>query len=111
MRFTARQKLKPFGNISRVQSEQETYDMAVTRDVELKKARDRDATIERLRAELAEAREILAGGNFGSLPNDWTLPRIAASVMEDMHKLTWQVRDTCARAETAEAALAERQGG
>ena len=67
-----------------------------------------------LRAQLSErtrerdeARYILAGSDYGSLPNDWTLPRVAEARMGDINKLTWQVRDACARAESAERALAE----
>ena len=65
--------------------------------------------LEEARAQLAErtrerdeARYILAGSDYGSLPNDWTLPRVAEARMGDINKLTWQVRDTCARAESAE---------
>lgn len=45
--MTARQRLAVFANVSRIQSDQETYDMAVNRDVELKR--------QRVRAERAEA--------------------------------------------------------
>ena len=64
-----------------------------------------DATIKAQAAELAEAREILAGTDAGSLPNDMPLARIAEIRMDERHKYLWQVRDTCTRAEAAEAAL------
>jgi hypothetical protein len=56
-----------------------------------------------LTAERDAVRSILAGTDIGSLPNDWTLSQIAEARMDDIHKYIWQVRDTCARAEKAEA--------
>ena len=58
--------------------------------------------------ELYEARQILAGGDYDSLPNDWTLAQVAEAKMDDIIKLTWQVRDTCKRAEKAET-LCQKQ--
>lgn len=54
-------------------------------------------------AERDEARSILAGGDAASLPHDWTVSRVAQARMDDIHKYVWQVRDTCKRAEKAEA--------
>ncbi len=59
----------------------------------------------KLADEIAEVRAILAGPDIGSLPHDWTLRQVAEARCEDINKLRWQVRDTCARAEKAEAAL------
>jgi predicted nucleic acid-binding Zn-ribbon protein len=74
---------------------------------EITALRERVEELEQEKAEaeqaLVETWEILAGGDSGSLPNDWAVPRIAAARMDDIDKLTWQVRDTCARAEAAEA--------
>jgi len=58
---------------------------------------------DRLLADIEMARTILAGPDIGSLPNDWTLPRIAEARWDDWHTMRDQVRDTCARAEAAEA--------
>lgn len=66
----------------------------------------RDGTREALEAEIAETRAILAGPDIGSLPHDWTLRQVAEARCEDITDLRWKVRDTCARAEKAEAALA-----
>lgn len=55
--------------------------------------------------EISDAREILGAGDHGSLPNDWTLSQVAEARMDDIIKLTWQVRDTCKRAEKAETEL------
>lgn len=66
--------------------------------------------IESLSERLAEAdraRLILAHTDIGSLPNDWTLEQIAEARIDDLIKLRDQVRDTCRRAESAEARLAE----
>jgi len=61
--MTARQRLAAFANISRVQSDQETYDMAVNRDVELKRQRVRaeraEAERDALRADAERAMRIL----------------------------------------------------
>lgn len=46
---------------------------------------------------------LLAHTDLGSLPNDWTLLQIAEARIDDMLKLRDQVRDTCKRAEAAEA--------
>lgn len=70
-------------------------------------AQDAECRLSERTRERDEARYILAGSDYGSLPNDWTLPRVAEARMGDINKLTWQVRDTCARAESAERALAE----
>lgn len=58
-------------------------------------------------ADIAEARRWLAGTDIGSLPNDWTLAEVAEARWEDICKLRDQVRDTCRRAEAAEARIAE----
>lgn len=52
----------------------------------------------------AEVRGILAGTDYASLPNDWTLAQVAQARMDDIHKYMDQVRYTCDRAEKAEAA-------
>lgn len=59
--------------------------------------------ITELEAEREEARNFLAGTDIASLPNDMPLVKIAYKLMEDRYKFMWQVRDTCARAEKAEA--------
>jgi hypothetical protein len=56
---------------------------------------------------LERARLILAHTDIGSLPNDWTLEQIAEARIDDLLKLRDQVRDTCRRAEAAEARIAE----
>lgn len=69
------------------------------------KAREEMASrrITELEAEREEARNFLAGTDIASLPNDMPLVKIAYKRMEDRYKFMWQVRDTCARAEKAEA--------
>ncbi len=62
---------------------------------------------DRLSAALAASRGILAGTDYPSLPNDWTLEQVAQARMDDIQKYMDQVRHTCARAEKAEARLAE----
>lgn len=64
---------------------------------------DRIAELER---ERDEARAILAHTDIGSLPDDWTLRMVAEARIDDLIKLRDQVRDTCARAERAEAEVA-----
>lgn len=90
--MTARQRLAVFANVSRMQSDQETYDMAVNRDVELKRqcARAESAEAERdaLRALLREARD------------DWIKVGYGAS-----HEDVAACRDFCDR---IDAALGER---
>jgi phage-related minor tail protein len=54
-------------------------------------------------AKLVEVREILVHTDMGSLPNDWTAKMVAEARIDDMLKLRDQVRDTCVRAEKAEA--------
>lgn len=61
------------------------------------------AHIERIERERDEARTILAHTDIGSLPDDWTLKQVAEARIDDLMKLRDQVRDTCARAEKAEA--------
>jgi hypothetical protein len=55
----------------------------------------------------AIARLTLAHTDLGSLPNDWSLQQIAEARIDDLLTLRDQVRDTCRRAETAEARIAE----
>lgn len=57
------------------------------------------------KALMIAAREMLAHTDIGSLPNDFTLQQVAEARIDDLIKLRWQVRDTCARAEKAEANL------
>ena len=57
-------------------------------------------------AERAQARLTLAHTDIGSLPNDWTLQQIAEARIDDLLKLRDQVRDTCRRAEAAQARIA-----
>ena len=64
-----------------------------------------------LQAESAQARLTLAHTDIGGLPNDWTLQQIAEARIDDLLKLRDQVRDTCRRAETAEARIALAKGG
>lgn len=59
--MTARARLETFAHVSRTQSEQETYDMAVSRDVELKRLR---AEVERLRADAERYRWLRDKGNW-----------------------------------------------
>lgn len=66
-----------------------------------------EAEIEALRAQVAETRELLAHTVMGSLPNDWPLKDVAEARLHDMIALRNQVRDTCVRAEQAEAKLAD----
>jgi hypothetical protein len=56
-----------------------------------------------LRAELSVIRATLTGSDADSLPNDYTTVRMAATIRAERDKFMWQVRDTCARAEKAEA--------
>lgn len=53
--------------------------------------------------ERKEARIVLVHTDIGSLPNDWTLLQIAEARLSDLFVLRDQVRDTCTRAEKAEA--------
>jgi hypothetical protein len=76
----------------------------------LQDAAEKELTAERtareaLEAALREARGILAGTDYPSLPNDWTLAQVAEARMDDIQKYMDQVRHTCIRAEKAEAAL------
>jgi hypothetical protein len=59
-----------------------------------------------LRAELADIRAELAGGDAAALPNDYTTTQMARTIRTERDKFMWQVRDTCTRAEKAEAELA-----
>jgi len=59
-----------------------------------------------LQAERDHARLTLAHTDIGSLPNDWSLQQIAEARIDDLLKLREQVRDTCRRAERAEARIA-----
>jgi chromosome segregation ATPase len=56
-----------------------------------------------LRAELADIRAELAGGDAAALPNDYTTTQMARTIRTERDKFMWQVRDTCTRAEKAEA--------
>ena len=56
--------------------------------------------------QLAAARSTLAHTDMGSLPDDWTLHQIAEARIDDLITLRGQVRDTCRRAERAEAQVA-----
>lgn len=56
---------------------------------------------------IQQTREILAHTDIGSLPNDWTLQRVAEARIDDLIKLRDQVRDTCTRAEQAERTIEE----
>lgn len=62
-----------------------------------------DPAVERLQRELDEARALLTCDH--SLPHDWTLQQVIEGRLDDINKLKWQVRDTCIRAEAAEASL------
>lgn len=66
-----------------------------------------EAEIEVLRGQVAETRELLAHTVMGSLPNDWLLKDVAEARLHDMIGLRNQVRDTCVRAEQAEATIAD----
>lgn len=61
-----------------------------------------------LQEEISKARVILAGTDIGSLPNDMLLSVIAQKRMDEHYKYFWQVKDTCTRAEKAEA-IVKRQ--
>jgi hypothetical protein len=54
-----------------------------------------------LRAELADIRAELAGGDSASLPNGYTTTQMARTIRAERDKFMWQVRDTCVRAEKA----------
>lgn len=56
--------------------------------------------------EIFDARDILASDVMGNLPDEWPLRDVAEARMHDVIALRNQVRDTCARAEKAEAELA-----
>ena len=58
-------------------------------------------------AEIAQIRDALTGDDYASLPSDFPTVRMAHTIRADHDKFRNQVRDTCRRAETAEAALAE----
>lgn len=58
------------------------------------------------RRELAEIRDALAGADYASLPSDFPTARMAHTIRADHDKFRQQVKDTCARAEKAEAELA-----
>ena len=58
-------------------------------------------------AEIAQIRDALTGDDYASLPSDLPTVRMAHEIRADHDKFRNQVRDTCRRAETAEAALAE----
>lgn len=68
------------------------------------KERERVERVIELEAAVAEVRRILTASH--SLPHDWTIVQVADAIVEDIGKLRWQVRDTCARAEKAEEELA-----
>ena len=57
--------------------------------------------------ELASIRDALAGQDYASLPSDFPTVRMAHTIRADHDKFMQQVRDTCKRAEKAEA-LAEQ---
>lgn len=57
-------------------------------------------------AEIAQIRDALTGDDYASLPSDRPTVRMAHTIRADHDKFRNQVRDTCRRAETAEAALA-----
>ena len=57
-------------------------------------------------AEIAQIRDALTGDDYASLPSDFPTVRMAHTIRADHDKFRNQVRDTCRRAETAEAALA-----
>ena len=59
-----------------------------------------------LERELAEIRDALAGTDYASLPSDFPTVRMAHTIRADHDKFLQQVRDTCVRAEKAEALLA-----
>lgn len=69
----------------------------------------RDSEIEALRGQVAEARELLAHTVMGGLPNDWPLKDVAEARLHDMIDLRNQVRDTCDRAEKAEALIKKQE--
>ena len=69
-----------------------------------------EQTIADLTREREEVRGILAGADYPSLPNDWTLAQVAQARMDDIKKYMDQVRHTCARAEKAEAEIAKMGG-
>lgn len=56
-------------------------------------------------AEIAQIRDALTGDDYASLPSDLPTVRMAHSIRADHDKFRNQVRDTCRRAEKAEAAL------
>lgn len=65
MKFTARQRLAPFGHISRLQDDKATYDMSVKRDVAMKLHQGEMARAEALRARLEAAEALLRKFRYG----------------------------------------------
>jgi len=57
------------------------------------------------RSELSTIRSILAGTDVGSLPHDMPVSAMAEKRTNEHYKYFWQVKDTCVRAEKAEAAF------
>jgi len=57
-------------------------------------------------AEIAQIRDALTGDDYASLPSDLPTVRMAHTIRADHDKFRNQVRDTCQRAEKAEAELA-----
>ena len=64
---------------------------------------DARAELAAMTAELATIRDALAGIDVESLPRDLSIAGMAANIRDERNKFLWQVRDTCARAEKAEA--------
>lgn len=65
------------------------------------------SALKRAQEELASIRDALAGQDYASLPSDFPTVRMAHTIRADHDKFMQQVRDTCKRAEKAEA-LAEQ---
>ena len=66
------------------------------------------AALQYAELQLAEIRDALAGTDISSLPSNFTTVRMAHQIRADHDKFLWQVRDTCARSESAEQKIREK---
>ena len=72
-------------------------------DLRGKQAMKAEERADKAERELAEIRDALAGTDYASLPSDFPTVRMAHTIRADHDKFLQQVRDTCGRAEKAEA--------
>lgn len=76
------------------------------RDAYDKELRRRDDSFAALFAQLEAAKGVLAFTLLGDLPIEWEIRDLAEARINDLLDLREQVRNTCVRAEKAEAELA-----